>query len=69
MSITPYGDNFIPIIPVDHATHTADHPFCDDPTCPCKEDGESIGKVHQAYLDGIITAQDAIDIVMGRRAW
>jgi hypothetical protein len=69
MEIQPYGDNFIPVVPVDHAVHTPDTPFCPDPECPCKEDQEAIGKVHQAYLDGIITEQDATDIVMGGKQW
>jgi hypothetical protein len=69
----PYGDNFVPILrpgyPVIHQ-HTPDSPFCPDHTCPCHEnDAESIAKVQQWYLDGLITAQDATDIIMGRRAW
>jgi hypothetical protein len=68
-----YGDNFIPVLrpgyPVIHQ-HTPEHPFCPDPTCPChEEDTESLAKVQQWYLDGLITAQDATDYVMGRRTW
>lgn len=62
-------DRFVPVIPVDHATHTPETPFCEDPTCPCHEDKETIAKVYDAYLEGIITADDATDIVKGRKAW
>ncbi len=71
--LLPYADNFIPVLrpglPVVHK-HTPDQPFCPDRTCPCHEnDEEAVAKVHQWYLDGIITAQDATDIIMGRKAW
>lgn len=69
MTIQPYGDNFIPIIPVDQVIHTPENPFCGDPTCPCKENNAAIGEVDQAYQDGLITAEHATDIVMGRRPW
>lgn len=64
-----WGDNFIPVIPVDHATHTPENPFCDDPTCPCHEDTNDINMVNDAYQDGIITANHATDIVQGKRPW
>ncbi len=65
-----WGDNFIPVIPVDHAIHTPEKPFCPDRTCPCHEnDQEAIEKVNQAYRNGLITAQDATDIILGRKAW
>lgn len=65
-----WGDNFIPVIPMDCVIHTPDNPFCRDRTCPCHEnDEEAIKKVYQAYQGGLITAQDATDIIMGRKEW
>lgn len=64
-----WGDNFIPVLPVDHATHTLDNPFCDDPTCPCHDDPDNIEMVNQAYEDGIVSAEDASDIVKGVKSW
>lgn len=38
-----YGDNFIPVIPLeDVLLHTSTRPFCLDSTCPCHEDQELI---------------------------
>lgn len=66
-----YADNFIPVLrpgyPVIHE-HTPETPFCPDRACPChKNDAASRAKVQQFYLDGLITAQHATDIVMGKR--
>ena len=73
MDRRPYGDNFIPVLRPGYPVinpHTPERPFCPDGTCPCHENEEEAkAKVHQWYLDGIITAQDATDYVMGRRAW
>lgn len=73
MQFQPFADNFIPVLrpgyPVIHG-HTPEKPFCPDRTCPCHEmDQDSIAKVHQWYKGGLITAQDATDIIMGRKAW
>jgi hypothetical protein len=65
----PWGDNFIPVIPVDEAIHTPKHPLCDHPTCPCKDDPDNIEMVNQAYQDGLITANHATDIITGRKPW
>jgi hypothetical protein len=65
-----WADNFTPVIPVNHAVHTPENPFCDDPSCPChEEDSDSIEMVNQAYQDGIITSGDASDIVKGVKQW
>lgn len=64
-----YGDNFIPIIPVDQAMHTPETPFCVDLACPCHDDPAAIALVNQAYQDGLITADHATDIVSGRMPW
>jgi hypothetical protein len=57
----------IPVYPVDSIIHDEENPFCDDPTCPCHEDEGAIGQVDEMYQDGIITADDATEIVKGRR--
>ncbi|BCL83512.1 hypothetical protein ccbrp13_59770 [Ktedonobacteria bacterium brp13] len=62
----PYGDNFIPVIPVDWKEHTAEHPFCCDPTCSCHEDESNIDRVYQEYQDGEVTEQEATYIVQGK---
>lgn len=64
--LEPYADNFIPVISGDYVEHTPDNPFCWDASCPCHEDQESIATVHQAYQNGLITADDATRIVQGR---
>ncbi len=62
-----YGDNFIPVIPVDTKGHTDDHPFCvTDPACPCHEDSALIAPIAQAVTDGLMTPDEATDYVMGR---
>ncbi len=60
-----FGDNFIPIIQVDYLEHTVDRPFCQDETCPCHEDQDAIAAVNQAYVDGLIAAEDATRIIQG----
>lgn len=64
-----WGDNFIPVVPVEHAAHTPETPFCEDPTCPCHEDEDAVEMVNEAYQGGLITTQDATDIVKGRKSW
>ncbi len=61
----PYGDNFIPVIPVDYTEHTSDHPFCGDPSCFCHEDADAIAKVNEAVQAGLATPDDATRIVRG----
>jgi hypothetical protein len=56
----------VPTIPTDYNLHNADTPFCYDPTCPDKEDPDLIGQVNQGYQDGLITAEDATNIINGR---
>ena len=60
------GDNFLPVIPVDEIEHTVDRPFCWNPSCPCHEDTEEIGKVAEAVSAGLLTSQEATDFVKGR---
>jgi hypothetical protein len=59
-----YGDNFIPIIESD-MIHTAEHPFCPDPACPCHEDQELIQDVQTTYVEGLVTSDEATRIVEG----
>ncbi len=61
-----YGDNFIPVIPTDYREHTAEHPFCWNPTCPCHEDSEEINAIYQAVQDGLMTPEEATDFVLGK---
>ncbi len=73
MQFQPFADNFIPVLrpgyPVIHG-HTPESPFCPDVTCPCHElDTDAIANVQQWYKDGLITADQATDIIMGRKVW
>ena len=61
----PYGDNFIPVIPVDELIHTDARPFCADPGCFCHDNPEQIARVDQFYQDGLLTTQEATQIVKG----
>lgn len=62
-----YGDNFIPVIPVDHVVHTDEMPFCfADPTCPCHDDHEEIQKVAVWVMEGLMTEDEAIRFIAGR---
>jgi len=65
MAIAPYADNFIPVIPIDYAEHTADHPFCYDPACDCHEDEAAIAQVAYYVHEGLLTPQEATDFVGG----
>jgi len=62
----PYGDNFIPVIPVDYKQHSDGRPFCWDQTCPCHEDEGAIHQINEAVEDGLITPKEATDFVNGR---
>ncbi len=67
--IKPFGDNFIPVIPVDRKIHTEEQPFCGNPDCLCHEESDKIAQVNGWYQEGIITEQHAKDIIMGRATW
>ncbi|GHO67581.1 hypothetical protein KSC_064730 [Ktedonobacter sp. SOSP1-52] len=64
-AIPPYGDNFIPAIPVapESMTHIVERPH---PTCPCHEDKELISQIEKAYLAGEVTPQEATNIIAGK---
>jgi len=62
-----YGDNFLPVVPTDIPMHTVEHPFCGiDPTCPCHEDPENIQALAQAIEEGLLTPEEATEIIRGR---
>jgi hypothetical protein len=49
----------------DSILHTLDHPFCDNPTCPCHEDPELLFDVIQAVEQGLLTPAEATPVVLG----
>jgi hypothetical protein len=49
----------------DWREHTDGHEFCDDPTCPCKQDQEAIDSLNGYYQDGLVSAADADRIYQG----
>jgi hypothetical protein len=53
-------------IPVDEIIHTDEHPFCSDPTCPCKSDQEAIQVVAQQVTDGLLTPCEADRLYRGQ---
>ena len=57
-----FGDNFIPVIPVDYLEHTDENPFCWNGSCPCRENQENIGIVAQQVQDGLFTPSEATDL-------
>lgn len=61
-----YGDNFVFVVPEDHLLHTAEYPFCGDPTCPCSEDTNALTELDQAIRDGLISPEDATHIIAGK---
>jgi hypothetical protein len=67
MTMQPYGDNFIPVIPTGPLIHTKERPNCSDRDCPCYDQLKS--ELQQHYQDGLITADDATRILEGRQLW
>jgi len=61
-----YGDNFVFVVPADNPLHTAEHPFCGDPTCPCSDDTDTLTELDQAIREGLITPDDATSIIAGK---
>lgn len=67
--IQPYGDNFIPVIPMEDdpcTSHTGAHPFCWDETCLCHEDQELLTRVNEAVTSGLLTVEEAAILIQGR---
>ena len=50
----------------DPIIHTDNHPFCDDPTCPDKEDPELLAQVAQLVQDGLFTPDEATNYLLGK---
>ncbi len=50
----------------DALLHTQEHPFCSDPSCPCKEDSELLSDVAQAVEQGLLTPDEATRVVLGQ---
>lgn len=61
-----YGDNFIFVLPDDQPLHTAEHPFCYNPSCPCHEDQELLAQVNLQVQEGHLTPEEATAFVQGR---
>ena len=63
----PVPDHFAYVIPVeDELAHTPLQPFCWDVSCDCHEDDEAIAAIYQAVQDGLLTPEEATDLVLGR---
>ncbi len=55
------------VIPMeDDILHTQSHPFCSDPTRPCKEDPALLAEVALAVENGLLTAEEASNLVEGK---
>lgn len=55
------------VIPIkDEHLHIQDHPFCSDPTCPCKEDCELLSEFAQAVEQGLLTPEEATRVILGK---
>ena len=65
--IVEYGDNFIPVIPVDYLEHTITRPFCWDKTCPCHDDIEAIAQINTCFQAGLCTFIEAMHIINGEQ--
>ena len=57
---------FIPIPMEDEPLHTTESPFCPDPSCGCHEDQILIGEVAVQVESGLLTPQEATNIVSGK---
>jgi hypothetical protein len=67
MELQHYGDNFIPVVPTNHAIHTPERPNCSDRDCPCYDGLKA--QLQQQYMDGLVSADDATRILQGRQLW
>ncbi len=68
MTMRPYGDNFILVIPVeDELIHTDLRPFCLNPSCGCHEDLLLIGEGNEQYQNGSLTQSEATRLIEGKQ--
>jgi hypothetical protein len=52
----------------DEPIHTDTHPFCDDISCPCKEDWQRINEhITEPLLAGLLTENEAIRLYQDRQ--
>jgi hypothetical protein len=65
-NVTPYADNFIPVIPVEYSYHTDENPFCWDSDCPCKYDKLLLDRLHEYYNEGLLTAEEVEHTLKGK---
>lgn len=49
--------------------HTDESPFCTDLSCGCHLDDDLLSELAEAYLDGLVTADDAVLIATGQTIW
>ncbi len=62
-------DRWVPVIPCeDEILHTDEHPFCDDPKCPCHQDSKQFfNLLTKPYLDGLCTWPEAERLYDGKQ--
>jgi hypothetical protein len=60
------SDDSIPIPMEDALVHTDEYPFCDDPSCWCHEDETLIAEIAAQVEGGLLTPEEATDLVNGR---
>lgn len=55
----------IPLVPMeDRLIHSDEHPFCDDATCPCRNDIELFNDfINEPVLNGLLTTEEALRIL------
>ena len=59
-------DRPVPIPMEDELVHTDHDPLCSDPKCPCKEDAALLAEVALAVENGLLTAEEATNLVKGK---
>lgn len=58
--------NFAHVIPVDECLHDDKTAFCPDEIYPCHEDEIEVARVAQFVDDGLITPEEATELVKGK---
>lgn len=56
----------IPIPMDDDLVHSTESPFCLDPSCSCHEDETLIGEIATQVEAGLLTPDEATNIVSGK---
>ena len=70
----PFAESIHPVVspdfqyPTQYLTqyHTADKPFCPEPSCNCHEDSDAIAQVNEYVQEGLMTPDDATRFVQGK---